>query len=216
MYLPLFFDTDNLTCLVVGGGRVALRKIEVLLGSCCRQILLISPEVIPELRSFIIEKKIAHFQREFQTGDCMSKHLVISATGDKSVNMKVSEEARGLGIPVNVVDAPELSTVIFPAIERNEPFVLAVSTGGCAPFMAGEIRDRLKKSTEGFSEWIVIASRFRDIVCSSTIDIGKKRELYKRFIDAGMLNDGDNPPDSNDLDTWLNWLNKISKARDNN
>ncbi|MCF7809727.1 bifunctional precorrin-2 dehydrogenase/sirohydrochlorin ferrochelatase [bacterium] len=216
MYLPLFFNTDDLTCLVVGGGSVALRKIEVLLYGGCINILVISPEVAPALSELISKNSLAYRQRKFQTGDCMGKHLVISATGDETVNRKVSEEARWLGIPVNVVDAPELSTVIFPAIERNEPFVMAVSTGGSAPFMAGEIRDRLKKYTEGFSEWIAVASRFRDIVCKSTDDIGEKRNIYKRFTDAGLINDSDNSPDSNDLDIWLNWLDKISKARDKN
>jgi len=216
MFLPLFFNTDDLTCLVIGGGNVALRKIEVLLDSGCIHILVISPEVIPALSELISNNSLALRQRKFETGDCMGKHLVISATSDLTVNRKVSEEARWLGIPVNVVDAPELSTVIFPAIERNEPLVIAVSTGGSAPFMAGEIRNKLRDSSKGLSEWVSIASKYRDIVCANTDELSQKRKLYKRFIDAGLLIDSVKPPDSDNLETWLKWLDIMTEKRDNN
>ncbi|NQU06353.1 MAG: bifunctional precorrin-2 dehydrogenase/sirohydrochlorin ferrochelatase [Calditrichaeota bacterium] len=216
MFLPLFFNTDDLICLVVGGGNVALRKIKILLDSGCDQILVISPIVIPELAELINKDEVAHRHRDFQTGDCMGKHLVISATSNLSVNKKVSEEARWLDIPVNVVDAPELSTVIFPAIERNEPLVLAVSTGGSAPFMAGVIRDKFSDYSKVLSEWVSIASMYREVVLANSDDLIQKRKLYKRFTDAGLLSKSDNPPDSDDLDTWLKWLDDISEKRDNN
>lgn len=208
MYFPLYFNADIVNCLVIGGGEVALRKIEILLKAGFK-ILVISPRIVPEISDFVEDENIAYLQRKYQYGDCMGNQLVISATSDTEVNTQVSEEARALGIPVNVVDAPELCSVIFPAIERDEPLVIAVSTGGHAPFMAAELRNRLRKNIEGWGRWVRIAGRFRKLVRDSTDEATERAKLYEKFIAAGMPPSDMTPPEDADLDEWISWLRSL-------
>jgi len=208
MYFPLCFKTDIINCLVIGGGEVALRKIEVLLEAGFK-ILVISPRIVPAISDFVSDQSVAYLQRKYKYGDCMGNQLVISATGDAEVNMQVSEEAQALGIPVNVVDAPELCSVIFPAIVHDEPLVMAVSTGGQAPFMAAELRNRLRKSVEGWGRWVRIAGRFRKLVRDSTDEATERTKLYEKFIAVGMPPRDVSPPEDADLEEWISWLQSL-------
>ncbi|MDP8238844.1 MAG: bifunctional precorrin-2 dehydrogenase/sirohydrochlorin ferrochelatase [Candidatus Hatepunaea meridiana] len=210
MYLPLLFNTDTMNCLIVGGGKVALRKVEVLLDAGCK-VKVISPDVISPISDLVKAEKIAYNQREYQNGDCNGMQLVISATENTFVNMQVSEDAGALNIPVNVVDVPELCTVIFPAIYRDEPLIVAVSTGGEAPFMAQELRNRVEKTISKWSRWVIIARRFRKIVLQNTSIVSEKRAFYRKFIQAGIPPDNVNPPDDDILDNWLKWLKNLSE-----
>ena len=187
---------------------MAFRKIRVLLNAGCH-IVVITPEMIPPVADLVNDGSIDLIQREYRPGDCKGRHLVIAATGDMDVNRQVSEEACELGIPVNVVDEPDLCTVIFPAVLRDEPLVIAVSTGGKAPFMASELRNRLKMSTDEWSRWIQIAARFRQSVLENVTDVSKRRTLYKKFTDKGVPEKEFTLPIENDLDEWLEWLDKV-------
>lgn len=208
MYLPLFLNSEKLTCLVVGGGVVAFRKIKILLDAGC-QVVVIAPRVEPSVSRFVRDGRIAYQKREFQTGDCIGNQLIISATSDPTVNRQVSDEARSLGIQVNVVDNPELCSFIFPAIARDEPLVVAVSTGGRAPFIAPVIRDRLREFTSGWGNWVSVAGRFRNVVSKSTDDLLKKKELYRRFIQAEPITETTGLLEEDDLDSWLDWLDGL-------
>ncbi|HHE46088.1 MAG TPA: bifunctional precorrin-2 dehydrogenase/sirohydrochlorin ferrochelatase [Bacteroidetes bacterium] len=208
MYLPLFFNADLTNCLVIGGGDVALRKIEVLLKAGCN-LLVISPRTVAGISELIRDGKVAHLRRKYEYGDCMGNQLIISATSDSEVNTQVSEEARALGIPVNVVDEPDLCSVIFPAIERDEPLTIAVSTGGRAPFMAAELRDRLRGTVKGWGRWVEIAGEFRESVRKAVTEPAERGGLYRRFVAAGMPPDEVAPPEDPDLDRWMDWLQRL-------
>lgn len=102
--------------------------------------------------------------RVYQDGDCTGFQLVIAATACEETNKAVSSEARQKGIPVNVVDVPELCTVIFGASWNEGPVTISVSTGGVAPFMAAFVRDRVSEAACGMGEWVEAAGRFRTAV----------------------------------------------------
>ena len=208
MFLPLYFKTDFMDCLVIGGGDVAYRKIQVLQKAGCK-VVVISPRISPEVSRLVDESKIAYIRRKYQYGDCMGNQLVIVATGDPVVDKQVSDEARALGIPVNVVDVPKLCSVIFPAVERDEPLVVAVSTGGIAPFMAAELRNKLRSTVAGWSRWVTIAGRFRDLVKHNIRNQVERNRLYKKFLSAGQPPEDYNPPDTEELEVWLLWLENM-------
>jgi len=208
MYLPLYFKTEFMDCLVIGGGDVAYRKIQVLHDAGCK-VLVISPEISPEVSRLVDESKIAYIRRRYQYGDCMGNQLVIVATGDPVVDKQVSDEARALGIPVNVVDVPNLCSVIFPAVERDEPLVVAVSTGGIAPFMAAELRNKLRNVVAGWSTWVSIAGKFREIVKRDVKNQIERNRLYRKFLSAGLPPEDYNPPEIEELGIWLAWLENM-------
>lgn len=211
MFLPLLFK-KGLSCLIVGGGQVAARKAEILAEASCA-ITIVAPHVTGRIAEEVQRGFIRLLQREYVSGDCKGYHFVIAATPDNEINRRISDEARNLGIPVNVVDDPALSTVIFPAVWRDGALVIAVSTEGVAPFMAAEIRTRLGGYARQMGRWVEIAGRFREIVRNEVKDPDEKSRLYKRFLEAGEPDESDNPPDSSRLSDWLSWLDNIRNIR---
>ena len=129
--------------IVVGGGQVAARKVEGLLAADTR-VQVISPVLIPELQQLASSGKISFTQRAYQIGDLEGAYLVIAATDDLSVNHAVWDEATKRGCLINVVDDPEHSTFILPAILQRGEMSVAVSTGGGSPALARRLRERLE------------------------------------------------------------------------
>ena len=120
-----------------------------------------------------------------------------------------------LGIPINVVDDPELSTVIFPAVWREKSLLLAVSTEGIAPFMAAEIRTQMAHHARGMGRWVEIAGAFREIVRREIKDMDERQRLYKQFVDSGQPTEESIPPSGNArLSDWLLWLDGIRKLHE--
>jgi uroporphyrin-III C-methyltransferase/precorrin-2 dehydrogenase/sirohydrochlorin ferrochelatase len=208
MFLPLFFK-NGLPCLIVGGGRVASHKIKILLNASC-EITLIAPKITGYAADEVQNRAVRWLERKYQEGDCMGFQLVIAATPFREVNQRISEDAGERGIPVNVVDDPGLSTVIFPAAWHEESLSIAVSTGGIAPFMAAEIRTLLGGYARGMGKWVDAGGRFRDAVRREVADSGQRNTLYRKFLDAGRPENIDIPEGEMTLDDWLSWLKETS------
>jgi len=135
-------------CLVVGGGKVAARKIALLLKAGA-QVQVVAPELCREVNEMAQTGKIKHFDRSFDekdicdTGACDSV-LVIAATSNQAVNQRISELAKARSMPVNVVDQPHLCSFIMPSIVDRSPIQIAISTGGTSPVLARLLRTRLE------------------------------------------------------------------------
>jgi len=142
-FLPIFMKLTDRPCLVVGGGKIAARKVRLLLRSGAR-ITLVAPELCDELEILVSEKKIEYLARAYQQSDMDEKVLVIAATSDQRVNEEVSRLASEHRIPVNVVDQPALCSFIMPSIINRDPIQIAVSTGGTSPVLARLLRARLE------------------------------------------------------------------------
>jgi uroporphyrin-III C-methyltransferase/precorrin-2 dehydrogenase/sirohydrochlorin ferrochelatase len=142
-YLPIFLKVEQRPCLVVGGGKVAARKVALLQRAGAR-IRIVSPQLCDELRELLEQGVTTHEAREFQDDDLDDCVLVIASTDNKAVNRRVSELATAQRIPVNVVDSPKLCSFIMPSIIDRSPVQIAVSTGGSSPVLARLLRSRLE------------------------------------------------------------------------
>jgi uroporphyrin-III C-methyltransferase/precorrin-2 dehydrogenase/sirohydrochlorin ferrochelatase len=142
-YLPIFLKVADLPCLVVGGGKVAARKV-AMLKRAGASITIVSPELCDELQSLSAQGAVVHVTRVFQATDLSGCVLVIAATDDESVNRTVSTLAKSHHIPVNVVDNPDLCSFIVPSMIDRSPVQIAVSTGGASPVLARLLRSRLE------------------------------------------------------------------------
>ena len=142
-YLPIFLKVEDRKCLVVGGGKVAARKVTLLHRAGAR-ITVVSPVVCEEVRALLGQGVITHVAREFQDEDLDNCVLAIAATDEKTVNRRVSELADAQRIPVNAVDSPDLCSFIMPSIIDRSPVQIAVSTGGASPVLARLLRTRLE------------------------------------------------------------------------
>lgn len=142
-YLPVFLELRAQPVVVVGGGRVAARKVE-LLRRCGAHITLVAPLLHDELARLAAENEVQHIPEPFAPAHLGEAVAVIAATGIAAVNSAVATAARAQRIPVNVVDDPVASTFIFPAIIDRAPLIVAVSSGGQAPVLARRIREQLE------------------------------------------------------------------------
>jgi uroporphyrin-III C-methyltransferase/precorrin-2 dehydrogenase/sirohydrochlorin ferrochelatase len=142
-YLPLFLQLRSQPAVVVGGGRVAIRKVDLLRRSGA-QVTVVSPDLREELRKLASRGELQHIPTEFTETHLDGATLVVAATNDHAVNTAVSSAARARRIPVNVVDDPALSTFIFPAIVDRSPIVVAVGSGGESPVLARRVRERIE------------------------------------------------------------------------
>jgi precorrin-2 dehydrogenase/sirohydrochlorin ferrochelatase len=149
-YYPVLLDLVGVDCLVVGGGRVAERKVEGLLGVGAR-VTVIAPRATERLADLARAGQVQHARRSFAAGDTAGHWLVIAATDDARLNAEVAGEGRRRGLLVNVVDGAPESNFIVPAVVRRGELVLAVSTGGASPAQARRIRERLAE--EFGPEW---------------------------------------------------------------
>ena len=134
-------------CLVVGGGEVGLEKVEGLL-ACDGDVVLVAPDAVPQLREYAARGSIAWEQREYAgPSDLEGTFIVIAATSDTDVNIRVYEDAERRAMLVNVVDVPPLCNFILPAIVRTGPLAIAISTAGASPALAKRMKARSPRSS---------------------------------------------------------------------
>lgn len=136
---PVNLVVDGRPCLVVGGGHIALRKVEGLL-ACHAAVTVIAPEVDPALKTL----PITIHQRPYAQGDAAGFRLAIAATDDPAVNKAVHDDAEAAGVWVNSADDPDRCTFTLPSVVRRGPLTVAVSTGGHSPALATWLRERLE------------------------------------------------------------------------
>ena len=127
-------------CVVVGGGPVGLEKVEGLL-ACDAKVALISPDAVKELRELASEGSIEWEQRAYAgTSDLEGAFIAIAATDDTDLNIRVFEDAEARAMLANVVDVPPLCNFILPAIWRQGPLAVAISTAGASPALAKRMK----------------------------------------------------------------------------
>src|SRR4051794_23644306 len=139
---PFYIACLKLTgrrCVVVGGGEIGLEKVEGLLASNGR-VVLVAPEAVPELEALAAERSIEWERREYDPRDLENTFIVIAATDDTDVNIRIFNDAERRAMLVNVVDVPALCNFILPAIVRTGPLAIAISTAGASPALAKRIK----------------------------------------------------------------------------
>ncbi len=181
-FLPIFLNLKKRPCVVIGGGEVASRKIFLLLDAGA-QVSVYAPELGETLRRWADEAKIRHVTQEFRPEMLEGCVLVIAATDDASVNRHVSEVAKERGVPVNVVDQPDLCTFIMPSIIDRSPVTIAVSTGGRSPVLARLIRARLETLIPtGYGRLAKLVAAFRDKVKQTFKHPPRRRQFWEEVL----------------------------------
>ncbi|MDH0702137.1 siroheme synthase CysG [Pseudomonas toyotomiensis] len=176
-FLPLFHKLQDRLVLVIGGGEVALRKAR-LLSDAGAVLHVVAPEIRNELQELAGPGGI--FLRGYASSDLQGVALVIAATDDVPLNAQISAEAQALGIPVNVVDAPALCSVIFPAIVDRSPLIVAVSSGGDAPVLARLIRAKIETWIPAtYGQLANLGKRFRERVKQLFPDVQQRRVFWE-------------------------------------
>lgn len=188
-FLPVFLTLKNKSCLVVGGGEVATRKITMLLRAGAR-VYVVARQLNSALTDFCTQQRIEHLGQDFQPIHLTDFVLVIAATDDDSLNQLVSQAAQERNIPVNVVDNPQLCTFIMPSIVDRSPLLIAISSGGQAPVLARLLRAQLETwIPSAYSRLAKVAGKFRDPVKQHFKNTEKRRFFWENIARPFYRND---------------------------
>ena len=151
-YFSFFFlKLEEQRCLIIGGGDVAERKVDLLVKADA-QITLIAPEIFQPYFILWKRKKILLCHKESYDKKFLDPEkfkFIIVATNDKKLNMQIAADAKEKRILINVVDQPDLCDFIFSSILERGPITVAVSTGGSSPVLARMLRTKLETMIPG-------------------------------------------------------------------
>ncbi len=185
-HLPIFLDVKNKSCLVVGGGEVAARKVSTLLKAGA-VVTLVSPRVGAPLQALADEGAVSYLARGFQDQDIENQHLVFAATDAREVNRRVAELADARRIPVNVADHAEACSFIMPSIIDRSPVVAAVSTGAASPILARLIRARMESLIPaGYGRLAELCAKYREKVKEHFAKPADRRRFWDRMLQGGV------------------------------
>jgi uroporphyrin-III C-methyltransferase / precorrin-2 dehydrogenase / sirohydrochlorin ferrochelatase len=181
-YFPLFLDISGREALVVGDGVVAARKARVLAGAGAR-VLVIAPAPQIDVLEAAKHSDVRVLARDFRDDDAEGMALVVSATGDATLDARVSVAARAAGVPVNVVDRPELCSFVWPAIVDRDPLTVAVTSAGASPVLARSVRARIEAMLPpNFGRLARFAEEFRTAVKAMRPSGVARRRFWERFF----------------------------------
>jgi precorrin-2 dehydrogenase/sirohydrochlorin ferrochelatase len=226
-FYPIFLNIEARSCLVVGGGCVAERKVLALVKAGA-DVTVISPKLTKALKALVegdTQKaktsqktskkpqkpakkpkkddktaKIKYIKRDYKFGDAEGYALIISATDNAGVNKLVHSDAFECGVLLNVVDQPGLCDFIVPSVVDRGALKVAVSTSGKSPYFSVALREALEMSLpKTLSSFVDILGAVRIKLLKEGVNSDKKAEIYEAFVDSQMLE----------------WLGEGSKAKIN-
>jgi precorrin-2 dehydrogenase/sirohydrochlorin ferrochelatase len=146
-YYPVNLNIKGRLCVVIGGGRVAERKVKNLL-RCGGRVRVVSPDLTNLLSKWVSQGRIDYTRSEYRGSHLKGAFLVYAATSNRKVNAEIARDAVQRRLLVNVADSPAESSFILPAVVRKREISIAVSTDGLSPAKSVRIRDRIKEFVE--------------------------------------------------------------------
>ena len=181
-YFPVFLDGSKINAMVVGGGDVAARKIELLLKTTTK-VTVMALNVGAAVEQLIYRHQLTWLKHNYQQGLLNDITLVIAATDDNIVNESVYHEAVTNNILANVVDQPELCTYITPAIIDRSPIIIALSSSGYAPILIRMLREQIEKILpQGYGRLADFSFKFRDHVKARVKGLRNRRTFWENTL----------------------------------
>ena len=185
-YLPVSLRLRGEPVVLIGAGSVATRKARLLLAAGA-ELTVVAPDITQELETLLTERGGQWRNRRYREADLHGKVLVVAATSDRAVNRAVSAHARALHLPVNVVDAPQLCTFIFPAIVDRSPLSIAISSGGRSPVLTRMLRGKIESLVPAsYGALAVFAGRMRDTVKRRMALPRPRRRFWETVLEGAV------------------------------
>ena len=180
--LPIFLKLRNTPALVVGGGSVAERKIDLLIRAGAK-VTVVAPEIGSKVKALLDQQKLDWIEDRFEPAHLNPALIAIAATDNEDVNRAVSESARQQNLPVNVVDQPDLCTFTVPSIVDRSPVIIAIGTGGASPVLARMLKARLETLIPAaYGRLAGIAREFRDQVKAALGSVDSRRGFWEKVF----------------------------------
>ena len=181
-YFPIFLDASYINALVIGGGEVAARKIELLLKTT-NTITVMAADINSGVERLIKTNNLIWLDHNYQANILTQYNLVIAATDHANVNSEAAREAHQANILVNVVDQPDLCRYITPAIIDRDPMIIAMSSSGNAPILLRMLREQIEKMLPaGYGKLAEFSFKFRDHVKARIKGLRNRRTFWEETL----------------------------------
>ncbi|SEL76290.1 uroporphyrin-III C-methyltransferase / precorrin-2 dehydrogenase / sirohydrochlorin ferrochelatase [Colwellia chukchiensis] len=181
-YFPIFLDAKDINAMIIGGGEVAARKIELLLKSTT-QISIMAASLNPSVERLVRSHQLTWLSHNYQAGHLGDCNLVIAATDSREVNSAIAAESNQLKLLTNVVDQPELCNYITPAIIDRNPMIIAMSSSGSAPILLRMLREQIEKTLPyGYGKLADFSFKFREHVKARIKSMRERRTFWERTL----------------------------------
>ncbi|KXO07405.1 Siroheme synthase / Precorrin-2 oxidase / Sirohydrochlorin ferrochelatase/ Uroporphyrinogen-III methyltransferase [Moritella sp. JT01] len=183
-YLPIFMDVNNKNVLVVGGGEVASRKVDLLL-SACAKVTVLSPRLNDTLQRYRVNAKITVIIDGYNSNYLLDYVMVWVTTDDTLLNKQVWQDCCERNLLVNVADQPELCEFITPSIIDRSPLQIAISSGGASPVLIRYLREKLEALLpETLGQLGTFAGEQRERVKQQFSSVTERRRFWERFFSS--------------------------------
>lgn len=184
---PVSLNLANKVCLVIGGGNVALRKINTLL-QAGGTVWVVSPQISKEINKLLDEKRIEWISKEINYEILKTCFLVIAATNNRSVNCQIADYCHKYNVLVNVVDSLEESSFIVNSFLKQGDLTIAISTNGKSPALAYKIKtDLLKFYGPEYALFLELLGEVREIAKASIKDVNKRNQFFREIVQSNIL-----------------------------
>lgn len=183
-YFPFMMDISKKRCLVVGGGSIALHKVNIILefGAIVR---VVAADICPQIKEIALLNSLLELQeKEFQDEDIEGTDFVIAATNKELINLHISELCKKRGIPINVVDVKQACSFIFPAIIKEKDMVIAISSGGSSPAAVSYLKDKLRQHIpDYYGAMMEELAEYRDYICENIETAKLRRKIFYELVE---------------------------------
>jgi precorrin-2 dehydrogenase/sirohydrochlorin ferrochelatase len=142
-YFPINLNIQGKKCLVVGGGRIAERRVLSLL-ECGADVTIVSPRVTPMLEKLLDKKRVKYKAKTYKPGDIKGAYIVIASTNDQDLNRQIGGQAKRVGALVNIVSNSSLSDFTVPGQLRRGNLLVTISTSGTSPALSKILKAKLE------------------------------------------------------------------------
>ena len=205
MQMPIMINLSQMNVVVIGGGRIATRRVELLL-EYAKQIHIVSPQITEHLNEIIQQQQVTWHQKEFEASDVENADLVIAATNDDLVNDEVKQHLGPHTLFNHVGNAKE-SNITFPNQLRRGKLTISVSTDGASPKLAKQIIQNLAQTyDESYEDYIDFLYESRQLIKEKALTSTEKQRLLQDILTEKYKH-------PNAQQSFINWLKTLDSSR---
>lgn len=184
---PIFINLKEKPVTIIGGGDIALRKVKLLI-KADPKITVISKVVCSDLKELMKQHDHKIVIKSFQESDLKTPVLIIAATNNPKLNKRISTYAQQNNILINVVDQPKLCTYTMGSIVERDSLVISISSGGKAPVLVRNIREKIETVIpQSYAELVRFSGSLRSVIKKKIQSGVKRRIFWEEFFNSDYI-----------------------------